>query len=114
MFIGGELWDTLCIEEDLSISSAPETMQIWWERYSTLEEALGELAISKRLNISTPPPAVGILKTPMGSNNGMRSMSDVIVMPGFAVTNGHSPRTVWSPPPPQYVQYVQDLQRVRL
>ena len=97
----GELWDALRVEEDLSISSAPETVQIWWERYSMLEEALGELRILRKPKVSIPPPAVGIAKTPTGPNNCTRSTSDVIVMPGLAVANGHTPHTVWSPPPPQ-------------
>ena len=102
----GELWDALRVEEDLSISSAPETVQIWWE--------IGELAILKRPKFSIPPPAVGIARTPTDSNNSTRSTSDVVVVPGLAVANGHTPQTVWSPPPLQYVQYVQHPQHVQL
>ena len=57
----GELWDALRVEEDPSISCAPETMQVWWERFSILEEALGELGILRKPKVSAPS-AIGITR----------------------------------------------------
>ena len=43
-----ELWDALSVEEDSSLSDARETVQIWWERFSIMDECLKELEILKR------------------------------------------------------------------
>ena len=111
----GELWDALRVEEDSSISSAPETMQIWWERFSMLEEALGELGILKRPKVSVPSPAVAITKTPTSSSSSStRTTTDLVVMPGSAIASGYTPQVVASPSSIQYVQHVQYPQHVQL
>ena len=111
----GELWDALRVEEDSSISSAPRTMQIWWERFSVLEEALGELGILKRPKVSLSSPAIKIAKTPTtGSNHSTRSMADVVVIPGSAIAGAYIPQVVGSPPSYQYVQHAQYPQHVQL
>ena len=72
----GELWDALRVEEDSSISSAPETVRIWWERFSIMDEGLGELGILKRPKVPPPSPAAGIIKTPtMSSNSSTKQMA---------------------------------------
>ena len=108
----GELWDALRVEEDSSISCAPETMQIWWERFSILEEALGELGILRKQKISATSPV--ITRTPTGSNISPKSTTEVVVMPGSAIANGFAPQVVGTPPHTQYVQYVQPPQYFQL
>ena len=111
----GGLWEALRVEEDSSISSAPETMQIWWERFSILEEALGELGILKRQKISPPSPAIGITRTPTtGSNGNGRPTADVVPMPSSATSSNYPVQVVETPPPAQYVQYVQYPHHVQL
>lgn len=110
----GELWDALRVEEDSSISSAPETMQIWWERFSVLEEALRDLGILRRPKVSVPSHAVAITKTPTtSSNNSTRPTADLVVMAGSAIASGYTPQVVGTPPA-QYVQYAQHHQQVQL
>ena len=113
----GELWDALRVEEDLSISSAPETVQIWWERFSFMEEALSELGIMKKLKVPVPAPAVGIAKTPTSSSNNSMVMAtpppDIVAfgfMPGSAVATAYAPQFFAPSPPAQYTQYPQQVQ----
>ena len=81
----GELWDALRVEEDSSISSAPETMRIWWERYSIMEEGLGELGILKSLRASVPSPTVGITRTSTtNSSNTAKQSIEIVPMPSSA------------------------------
>ena len=97
----GELWEALRVEEDSSISCAPETMQIWWERFSVLEEALGELGILRKPKTSIPS-AVGMTKTPTtGSNNSAKQTVEVVVIPASAIASGYIP------PSAQYPHHVQ-------
>jgi hypothetical protein len=101
----GKLWDALRVEEDSSISCAPETMQIWWERFSILEEALREFGILKRPRVSLSSPAVGITKaSTTGSINSTKQGVDVVV-PGSATSSGYAPS-----PPAQYTQHPQNFQ----
>ena len=96
----GELWDALRVEEDSSISSAPETVQIWWERFSIMDEALGELGILKRPKVSVPSPAVGIAKTSTSSsNNSMKQMAThPTAMPNSASATMHAFQGVGTSP----------------
>lgn len=105
----GELWDALRVEEDSSISSAPETMQIWWERFSILEETLGELGILRKAKVYAHSPAVAIAKTPTTS-----SSNSVVVVPASATANDFISQAAGTSPPVQYVQYVQYPQHVQL
>jgi len=110
----GELWDALRVEEDSSISSAPETVRIWWERFSFMDEGLSILGILKRPKVSVPSPVVGITKTStMSSNNSMKQMAaqstDTVSTPGSAFATGYSPQ-ISRPPPYQYAQYPQQAQ----
>ena len=66
----GELWDALRVEEDTSISSAPETVRIWWKRFF-MDEGLGELGILKRLKVPVPSPMISKTST-MSSNNSTK------------------------------------------
>ncbi|KAF9649486.1 hypothetical protein BDM02DRAFT_3186246 [Thelephora ganbajun] len=98
-----ELWDALRVDEDSSISRAPETVRIWWERFSIMDEALSELGILKRPKVPVPSLAVGITKTPtMSSSNGAKQVAtqpvDIITLPGSAFATGHTPRVVGTPP----------------
>jgi len=109
----GELWDALRVEEDSSISSAPETMRIWWERFSIMEEVLSELGIIKKLRV----PAIGITKTPTTSSNNSIVMAtpppDIVAygfMPGSAVATAYAPQYFAPSPPPQHTQYPQQVQ----
>ena len=43
-----ELWEALSVEEDTSIPSAPETVRIWHEKFSVMDEAIRELGILKK------------------------------------------------------------------
>ena len=84
-----ELWDALRVEEDSGISSAPETVRIWWERFSIMDEGLGELGILKRPKIPVPSPAAGIIKSPPTSPNNSTKQTamqpaDFIGMPNSA------------------------------
>ena len=110
----GELWDALRVEEDSSISSAPETVRIWWERFSIMDEGLSILGILKRPKVSVPSPAVGISKTStMSSINSVdravAQPTDIVATPGSAFATGYSPQT-FGPPPYQYAQYPQQVQ----
>lgn len=111
----GELWDALRVEEDSCISSAPETMQIWWERFSILEEALGELGILRKPKVSVPSPAVAIVKTPTtGSTNSIKLAADVPATPNSIISDEYTSQVVGTPPPVQYVQYVQHPRQFQL
>ena len=113
----GELWDALRVEEDSSISSAPETVQIWWERFSIMEEVLSELGIIKKLKTPAPVPAVGITKTPTTSSNNSMMMAtpppDIIAqgfLPGSAVATAYAPQHFAPSPPAHHAQYPQQVQ----
>ena len=67
-----ELWNALRVEEDSTISSAPKTVEIWWERFSIIDEGLSELGILKRLEIPVPPPAVGVAEM-LTTSGGIQS-----------------------------------------
>ena len=110
----GELWDALRVEEDSSISSAPETVRIWWERFSVMEDALSELGILKRLRVPVPTPTIGITKTPTTSSvNSMKMATppaDIVAfgfMPGSAIATAYAPELFSASPPVQYAQYPQ-------
>ena len=106
----GELWDALRVEEDSSISSAPETMQIWWERFSILEEALGELGILRKPRTSLPSPATAIAKTPTTSSINSTKQT----VEGSAFASGRSSQDFETSPPIQYAQYVQHPHQIQL
>jgi len=115
-----ELWDALRVEEDSSISSAPETVQIWWERFSIMDEGLGELGILKRQKILVPSsPVVAMTKTSTtSSNNSVRQMStpptDIVspaFMSGSAFAADYSPQPAGTSPPVRHVQHPQQVQQ---
>ena len=100
-----ELWDALRVEEDSSISSAPETVRIWWERFSIMDEGLAELGILKRPKVPPPSPAAGAIKTPMvGSSNSAKQMAthptDFFAVPNSAsaTMTSYTPQAVGTSP----------------
>ena len=102
----GELWDALRVEEDSSISSAPETVRIWWERFSVMQEVLSELGILRRPKapVSSPPAK----PPPMSSSNSVKQSADIVavaLMPGSAITNAYTPQLARTSPPAQHGQY---------
>ena len=112
----GELWDALRVEEDSSISSAPETVRIWWERFSIMDEGLSELGILKRPKVSSP--AAMTKTSTMSSNSSMKQMAtpppDIVafaLMPGSAVANAFPPQFVGTSPPAHHTQYPQQARR---
>jgi len=74
-----ELWEALRVteDEDPRISSAPETVRIWWERFSIVDEALSELGILKRPKVPVPPPAVEVMKLSMSPAEIQSSIDNV-------------------------------------
>ena len=112
----GELWDALRVEVDLTITSAPETVRIWWDRFSIIDEGLSELGILRKPK--APSPAAST-KTPTISSSGsirqMATPSPEIVahalMPGSTVATVHTPQTTGTSPPAQHIQYPQQVQR---
>jgi len=86
----GELWDALRVEEDSSISSAPETVQIWWERFSIMDEALGELGILKRPKGPAPSPPVAKTSTTNSVNSIKQMATQATKMPSSASATVYS------------------------
>ena len=110
------LSDALRIEEGSDISSAPETVRIWREKFSIVDERLSELWILKRLRDPDLSPAVGIAETPrMSSNSSLEQVetpTDIpspALIPGSAFVTGHTPRLVETSLPAQHVQHSQEV-----
>ena len=69
-----ELWDALRVEEDSSVSNSPETVRIWRERFSPIDEALSGLGILKRPKISVP----SINVTPLSPDSSISSAPEAV------------------------------------
>ena len=105
----GDLWDALRVEEDSSISSAPETVRIWWERFSIIDEGLSELGILKRPKTPVISTGIGMTKTStMSSTSSLKTTTppaDIVAFaltPGSAIATAYAPQFAGTSPPIQH------------
>ena len=114
----GELWDALRVEEDSSISSAPETVRIWWDRFSIVDEGLTGLGILRKPKVPSP---LALTKTStMSSSSSIKQtatpppdIAAFALMPGSAVASAYAPQITGTSPsqPAQHMQYPHQTQR---
>jgi hypothetical protein len=104
----GELWDALRVEEDSCISSAPETVRIWWERFYIIDEGLSELGILRRPKVPAPSPPIGAIKA-QTTGSSSSSMKQVATLPIDLAATGHAPLFAETSPPIQRRQYPQQV-----
>lgn len=51
-----ELWEALKVDGEMNVQDAPETVSIWWERFSIIDVGLGELDILKKTERASTTP----------------------------------------------------------
>jgi hypothetical protein len=64
-----DLWEALKVDGEIGVGNAPQTVTIWWERFSAINDAMSGLSILKKIEKvshpkASPPERVIVSKSP--------------------------------------------------